>query len=93
MQTLQTTTPKTQQTPSDGSTQAALMALQPHRTIHVVRAGHQVQPSAKEPHRDPALVLSDEAPFDTAKPSWPYGAGSRCEAVLCDLSASVRDAG
>jgi len=57
--------------------QPALMAVQPHRTIHVVRAGHQVRSSAKELQSDPALVLGDEAAFDTATPSWPYDAGWR----------------
>jgi hypothetical protein len=59
------------------SPQPALMAAQPHRTIHVVGMGHQVRPSAKESQRDPSPVLGDEAAFDTATPSWPYGVGWR----------------
>lgn len=52
------------------SPEPTLMAMQPHRIIHVVRAGQQVKPST-------SLVPDDVPAFDPAILSWPCGAGWR----------------
>jgi hypothetical protein len=52
----------------------------PHRTIHVVRAGHQVPTTASASWSEPSLVPDDEpesATLPVAGASRPYGAGWR----------------
>ena len=52
----------------------------PHRTIHVVRAGHHVPTTASASWSEPSLVRDDEpesATLPAAGASRPYGAGWR----------------
>ena len=65
---------------SGNSPQPALTAIQPHRTIHLVRTGNQVQPPAMEYWSEPSLGPEDQPEFSTLPepgPSWPYGGGCR----------------
>lgn len=61
------------------SPQPKLMAIQPHRTVHLVRTTHQVPWPTTEPRSGPSLATDDERAFNPAAISapWPYGAGWR----------------
>ena len=61
------------------SEQPTPMGIQPHRTIHLVRAEHQAPASTKESRSEASPALEDESVFDpSAFPEpLPYGAGWR----------------
>jgi hypothetical protein len=64
------------------SQQPSPLGSWPHRTIHLVRAAHQVPASTSGLRTEPSLVADDEPAFDQATlpapgPSWPYRAGWR----------------